>query len=269
MIKNAYKQELKLAITCQKGSKGQAVQQIQEWLNLTINRFPGVALATTVDGQFGSATEKAVKNFQKAAGIPVTGIVTPDVFTALVRPLQVAFQPPAKEATTRAMVLKVAQTHLKSRAAELQSDNVQNLGPWVRSYCDGFEGSPFKWCMGFAQTVLDIAASANDRKYTDLMPQSLSCDVVAMAGKQNGRLIENASIRKNPALAKPGDLFLIRYANMTDWFHTGIIADVDAEVFETIEGNTDVKGSSNGTGVFARVRNYHKATIDVFSIDGL
>lgn len=269
MIKTAYKQELKFTGTCQNGSKGQTVRRIQEWLNLNVPRFPGAALATTVDGDFGSATEKAVKNFQKAAGLTVTGIVTAEVFDELAQPLETAFQSPTASADVRKTVLQVAQSHLKQRAAELQAADAQNLGPWVRSYCDGYEGSPFKWCMGFAQTVLDLAASANGRKYTALMPQSLSCDVVAMAGKQSGRLIENASIRKNPAQVKPGDLFLIRYANTPDWFHTGIIVDIDGDVFETIEGNTDVKGSSNGTGVFARVRNFRKATIDAFSIDDL
>lgn len=269
MIKTAYKQELNLTTTCQKGSKGQAVRQVQEWLNLSITRFPGAALATSVDGLFGSATEKAVKNFQKAAGLPITGIVTPGVFSELAQPLALAFQPLPADTDTRQLVLQVAKAHLKQRAAELQAAEAQNLGPWVRSYCDGFEGSPFKWCMGFVQTVVDIAASTHGRKFTDLMPQSLSCDVVAVAGKQSGRLIENASIRKNPALAKPGDLFLIRYASTPDWFHTGLIAEVEDDIFETIEGNTDIKGSSNGTGVFARVRNFRKGTIDVFSIDGL
>lgn len=269
MIKTAYQQELKFTGTCQKGSKGKTVKQVQEWLNLSVPRFPDAALATTVDSEFGSATEKAVKNFQKAAGLPQTGIVTAAVFNELSGPLKKAFTIPAKQTDIRKQVLQIAQNHLKLKAIELQADDAQNLGPWVRSYCDGFDGSPFKWCMGFVQSVLDIAATAHGKSFTSLMPQTLSCDVVAMAGKQNGRLIDNAAVRKDPGKVKAGDVFLIRMATVSDWFHTGIITGIDGDVFETLEGNTDVKGSSNGTGVFARVRNFRKGVIDVFSIDGL
>ncbi|RYF49165.1 MAG: hypothetical protein EOO39_45950 [Cytophagaceae bacterium] len=79
---------------------------------------------------------------------------------------------------------------------------------------------------------------------------------------------------ENIKLIQPGDLFLLR-ANAheagqpTDWFHAGLITAVSGDIIETIEGNTNTQGGSNGTSVYARVRNIQKTTLDVFSIDGL
>lgn len=55
--------------TLKKGSKGQAVTDLQQALK-ALGFSPG-----KVDGIFGTATEKAVKEFQAAVGIDVDGIV--------------------------------------------------------------------------------------------------------------------------------------------------------------------------------------------------
>lgn len=269
MIKTAFLKELTLTDTLEQGAQSEEVKRVQEWLSLNAFRFPEVTLTTNVDGQFGPATRRAVCNFEEAIRLPRTGVVTPDLFGQLSKPLAMAFHATASLPDIRQAVVQVAQMHLRQRATELQTTDAQNLGPWVRSYCDGLDGSPFKWCAGFVQTILDQVASAHGRSFTTLMPQTLSCDVLAMSGQQSGRLISNAALLKNPARMQPGDLFLLRYANAPDWYHTGIIIRVDGDVVETIEGNTDSKGSSNGTAVFTRVRNFHKTTMDVFSIEGL
>ncbi|GAA4451203.1 hypothetical protein GCM10023189_12900 [Nibrella saemangeumensis] len=271
MKKTHFKKELTLSESCRKGDKGADVKRIQEWLCLSPLRFPEAVTATTVDGKFGSATERAVRNFQEAIGEQPTGVVTPALFERLAEPLSTAFQTPpvSNPESIHQVVLHYARTHLRQRATELQTAQDQNLGPWVRSYCDGYEGSPFKWCMGFVQSVLDQAAAGMGRDYTRIMPASLSCDVVAMAGRQNGRLIASKAIRNNPAQVRPGDVFLLKYANLNDWYHTGVITRVVGDCFETIEGNTDSKGSSNGTAVFTRTRNFRTTTIDVFAVEGL
>ncbi len=269
MIKDAYLNEISLTETQRNGSKGASVKRIQEWLCLNALYFPAASVVVVIDGQFGPATERAVRNLQRAMDLTPTGEVTPAFFERMVAPMISAFAPVTAGGNLRDRLLAVAKRHLVHRASELQTGAGQNLGPWVRAYCDGHDGSPFLWCMGFSQTILDQVASANNRPYTDLMPRTLSCDVVAMDGKQNGRYIPNADIRKNPHRAKPGDLFLLRFTNSLDWFHTGIITDVDNEVFETIEGNTNEQASSNGTAVFSRVRNFRKAVIDVYHTEGL
>ncbi len=55
--------------TLKKGSKGQAVKDLQEALN-TLGFDAG-----KVDGIFGPATERAVKKFQSSVGIDADGIV--------------------------------------------------------------------------------------------------------------------------------------------------------------------------------------------------
>jgi hypothetical protein len=62
---------VKLFTSYKKGSKGQGVKNIQTLLKLT------------ADGDFGSGTETAVKNFQKKECLPVTGIVDEETFRHL------------------------------------------------------------------------------------------------------------------------------------------------------------------------------------------
>jgi hypothetical protein len=271
MLKLAYQKETRLENTLAKGSAGADVRRVQEWLCLNALRYPNAALATNADGQFGPATERAVRNVQRVLRVSQTGHVTPELFAVLSAPMSTAFGTKPTGNDIRKAVLQVARMHLRQRAAELQTDDAQNLGPWVRAYCDEYEGSPFKWCVGFVQTILDQVASHYGRQFTNIMPHTLSCDIMAQSGRENGRLIENERLRHNPERIQPGDVFLIRNRSdqADDWFHAGLIASVAGEVVETIEGNTDTKGGSNGTAVFARVRNFQTTTLDVFSIDGL
>ncbi len=63
--------------TLKKGSKGDAVEGLQNALN---QRGSG---SGSVDGEFGPATEKAVKHFQGDAGLAADGIVGPGTWEAL------------------------------------------------------------------------------------------------------------------------------------------------------------------------------------------
>lgn len=54
-----------------KGSKGQAVSELQEFLSANSNVYP----ERIVNGYFGTKTEAAVRRFQKMYGLPQTGIV--------------------------------------------------------------------------------------------------------------------------------------------------------------------------------------------------
>lgn len=68
----------KLIITVKKGSKGQAVSAVQWQLR---NQFGYTKLA--VDGNFGAATETAVKGFQKKYKLAQDGIVGMNTWKAL------------------------------------------------------------------------------------------------------------------------------------------------------------------------------------------
>ncbi len=271
MLKTHYRQELTLGTTCQMGSRGTAVKKVQEWLTLHARYHQETAIATAVDGIYGKATEQAVKNYQQVMALPLTGIVDQALFVRLTQPLTNAFA--TNDSPTENLpdlMVAFARKHVQHSPTELQYNGQQNLGPWVRSYCDGRDGTDYRWCMGFAQAILDQATSGLNRRFTQLLPQSLSCDTVGAAASQRKALIKNAVLRDDPTAAKPGDIFLLRNGrNSLDWYHTGIVTRVADDFLETIEGNTDHQSSSNGVGVFARVRNFRKSLIDIISLDKL
>lgn len=61
------------------GSSGAAVQQAQCYLNLTVADRP-----IPEDGDFGPVTERAVKKFQRCAGITVDGLIGDETWAHLV-----------------------------------------------------------------------------------------------------------------------------------------------------------------------------------------
>lgn len=271
MQKTSFQNELTISEVQQRnGTKNskKEVRKIQSWLTLFSMINPGSATSTAIDGDFGKATEQAVKNFQKAKGVTQSGIVDQDTFSLLSAPLRNAFTKNPTGKNLRELVVSAARNHLPSRPFELIIDQAANSGPWVRSYMDGNEGAEWFWCMGFVQSIIDQAASVQGKSFKKLMPLTYSCDVVGTVGLERGALLRYTQVRNDPSLVKPGDIFLLQKAS-NDWVHAGIIADVSDDIFETIEGNTNEGGSSNGNAVLSRLRNFRQSKLDVFSIDSL
>ncbi|MDH7444125.1 peptidoglycan-binding protein [Aquimarina sp. 2201CG14-23] len=268
MKKIAYQKELVIKSTQKrKGTNNNKkdVMKIQSWLTLFSITNPSSGTATEIDGDFGPATERAVKNFQDSNGVQRTGIVDQVLFNALSSGLKEAFEKPLVSNNLRDLMVEVAENHLKQHPFELDIQGQSNSGPWVRSYMDGHDGSPWFWCMGFAQAILDQASSALGKNFKTLMPLTYSCDTVGNTGLEKGLLSRYQKIRKDPSIIKPGDIFLIQKSRL-DWTHTGIITSIDGDVIETIEGNTNHQGSRNGIAVMKRTRSYRRSKIDVFSI---
>jgi peptidoglycan hydrolase-like protein with peptidoglycan-binding domain len=271
MIKKQYLKEIAIAATQQKNgalNTSKDVKKVQSWLNLYAVVHPSSGTSTSIDGDFGSATEAAVKNFQKAKNLSQTGIVDAALFSVLSQPLLNAFTNPVAGNDLRTVIVNTAMQHLSNTPFELTIAGQSNSGPWVRSYMDGNEGASWLWCMGFVQTILDQAASKLGKDFRTLMPLSYSCDTVATTGIHKGILSRYTVVRNNPSLVKPGDIFLLQQTAF-DWVHTGIITAVNGDLFETVEGNTNNDGSSNGNGVYKRVRNFQKSKLDVLSIQSL
>ena len=67
------------------------VRRVQEWLTLAGSR-------TDVDGDFGPATEAAVRDFQRRYSLPVTGTVGERTWSALTAPLRAATDPDSDHA---------------------------------------------------------------------------------------------------------------------------------------------------------------------------
>lgn len=271
MIKNYYLKEIAIATTQAKGQKNNSkdVSKIQSWLTLYAFLHPNSGTATSIDGDFGSATEKAIKNYQASLGITQDGVVTRELFQVLSNDLKVAFSTHIPGSNLRELIVNAAGIHLKSNPRELIIKRESNSGPWVRAYMDGNEGSDWLWCMGFVQTILDCACSQIGQRFTDIIKRSFSCDTVATAAKIKGNFVSYNSVRTGAYLVQPGDIFLLQSKNNSiDWTHTGIIIKTtDSEVFETIEGNTNADGSENGYAVLRRTRNFMQSKLDIIRIN--
>jgi hypothetical protein len=236
--------ELTLDRAYRKGDGGQRVKLIQEWLTLQDH-------AVKVDGDFGSATELAVQRFQIRTGLPVDGIVNAATFRELTEPMRAALTPIAAAGRTVAdLVVAHAEQHLKSHPREVGG---KNRGPWVRLYMKGNQGPEWLWCAGFVTSLVKAAAAAAGKpapvKYT------VSCDSLAADGKQRGTFVRGTAVEQNTSLIGPGSIFLNRRTS-TDWTHTGLVLAVHGDTFETIEGNTNDAGDSEGYEACRRIRGY-------------
>jgi hypothetical protein len=235
--------DLELDRPYKRNDKGPKVRLVQEWLCLH-------DIQVKLDGEFGPATEGAVKLFQQRSGLEQDGVVGPLTFSTLIRPMTDAIQTlPIGNGDLGGVVVLYAHQHLKSQPQEVGGEN---MGPWVRLYMNGLEGPPAKWCAGFACYVLKQACDTIGAPLP-LQP-SYSCDELANRAKQRGIFLAGGATLDHSPL-KPGSLFLNR-KTPTDWYHTGIVTHVNGESFQTIEGNTNEDGSAEGFEVCERVRPY-------------
>jgi hypothetical protein len=226
-----------------RGDNAPKVKLIQEWLCLH-----GVQVST--DGDFGPASDAAVKQFQKQAKLKPDGVVGPKTFAKLIKPMSDALKPIAATGKSLGqMVVLYAQQHFRQSPREIGG---QNRGPWVRLYMDGNEGEQWAWCGGFTCFVLKQAAATLE--VTLPIVASFSCDSLAASAKQRKVFLSEASASDRAKLA-PGSFFLLR-RTPTDWVHTGIVTNVAAETIRTIEGNTNDDGSREGYEVCQRIRGY-------------
>lgn len=231
--------DLELNKSLQRGDKGGQVKLIQEWLSLHGEHVG-------IDGDFGPATLSAVLSFQNKSELPSTGIVDVKTFEKLIAPMQAALRPiQPNNLVLGELVVAYAKQHLAQHPCETGG---QNMGPWVRLYMNGEEGTPWAWCAGFVSFCLKNAC--NTLGVPLPIRTSFSVDQLAASAKQVGRFIDQNGI-------KPGSFFLVR-KSPTDWIHTGIVVSAAAETFQTIEGNTNDDGSREGYEVCARTRAYGK-----------
>jgi hypothetical protein len=232
----AYTRELQTPPPLKIGSAGEDVRRVQEWLNL--HGF-GVA----VDGDFGPATEKALTQFGH-----YTGVVDKTMWQLLVDPLRMALiEAPSNEMPFGVVVKVAAEEHLVQRAREAGGDN---KGPWVRTYCRGYEVA---WCQGFASTIwLQAADALNIAPPIPLILNGEWCLFVP-------RMVDearNAGLLQAGESAWPvpvGSMFFVRGGSY-GYSHVGLVIADHGDTFETIEGNSNDNGSANGYEVVRRFR---------------
>ncbi len=236
---------LTLDRTLKPGSKGRKVKPIQEWLGL--NGFEVV-----IDGDFGPATERAVKRFQQRKRLGQTGTVNRKTFNWLIRPMTHALRPirPRRRSLTR-LVRAHGKAHLRRHPREIGG---QNMGPWVRLYMKGNQGREWAWCAGFVSLLLKHAADT--KGVTQPHPYTYWAPDFAATGREHDTFIAGPHVTE-PNQIPPGTIFLVRRGG--GWSHTGIVYRAHADgTFDTIEGNTNDDGSPEGYEVCRRTRTIRK-----------
>jgi putative peptidoglycan binding protein len=235
--------DLELQRPCRRGDTQGQVRLMQEWLCLQEQHIK-------IDGDFGPATEAALKGWQTQQHLPASGVVDGATFDRLVAPMRAALAPLEPQGRSLGqLVVAYAQQHLQQHPREIGG---QNKGPWVRLYMDGHEGEAWAWCAGFACFCLKQACRSLGVSLP-IVP-SFSCDALAASAKERGIFLQEPSVTDRTKIT-PGDFFLVRRTS-TDWIHTGIVVHAEREIYQTIEGNTNDDGSREGYEVCARTRGY-------------
>lgn len=270
---NHYKKELVITAfnnqeVLKRHTKGNDAKKVQEWIELNRLKYPQLK-SIVIDSDFGKATELAVKEFQGFKGIKSTGEVDIATFSELTKSMTNAFEPSIDSRNFREVLLQVGQLHKDNFAFELKckkmkhSEVENNLGPWVRSYCNGIDGESYWWCCGFVKTIFDIACDISGVNFKDVFVDTLSCDVAAEFAIDKGRLIRNNDLKKRIKEIKPGDVFF-KYSpdDGNAWKHIGIIKTIDnnSGIITTIEGNSStskdgpIADTNNGVQVNNKIR---------------
>lgn len=217
--------------------RGVIVRRLQEWLNLH-------SFAIDIDGVFGPRTAEALVDFQKKNALRSTAALNSETWRALTAPMRRALLPPTELTTMSDAIVAVARMHTSARPREVGGEN---RGPWVRLYMNGNEGADWRWCAGFATAVLSQAARAGG--WTSPVARTFLCDALGAAAMKKGTFVPGAGRSE----VKPGSLFLKRRVS-TGWSHTGFVVATDHDGFSTIEGNTNLAGSTDGDGAYERWR---------------
>ena len=243
---NWVRRELRLARTMIRGDRGEAVSRVQEWLTLN-------GIAVVVDGQFGPATEYAVRRFQSRRRLARTGTVDRPTFDEMTEPLHRALAPPSLSPSNLSTgVVSAARQHLRERPREVGG---VNRGPWVRVYMEGNDGPGYLWCAGFTSFM---ARQSAWHAHVELsIRPTFSCDVVSQDAQTDDRFVAEREIASGAVTMDdlPRGSFFVQRRSANDWNHIGIVVAAVGEVIETIEGNTNEGGSREGYEVCRRIRN--------------
>ncbi|HSC52979.1 MAG TPA: CHAP domain-containing protein [Phnomibacter sp.] len=201
-------------------------------------------------GEFGPKTEQAVKLFQarftdsESNALAIDGEVGSICWEVLFGTEKIPIVETAKTWGLVA-VLDIAINEIGSMEQPLGS----NWGPKVKMYLNSVGiDFPVAWCAAFLYYCFDEAAKAAGK----VNPCYKTGGVMLHWNKTPGKKIPIADAVNNPALIKPGQIFVMSFGGGTG--HTGLVEGVHGGFITVIEGNTNDGGSREGIGVFRRTR---------------
>lgn len=224
------------------------VKAIQERLNATgCGPLQG-------NGTFGPKTVTAVKIFQSThrdqLGNPleIDGKVGAITWAALFGTLAVpVIEDGAKALPAEALKVAISQVGV------MESPEGSNSGPQVDAYLKSVGLGPgYYWCAAFVYWCYQQAAANLARAN----PVFKTAGCVNHWNQTKAKKIAAADAVENPALLKPGQIFIINHGRGAG--HTGMLEKIEGGFLHTIEGNSNPAGSSNGIGVFRLERKIAK-----------
>lgn len=265
LVKQEYLKELApLTKVYKNGDSGSEVLKIKEWLMLWQLNENYVDLIIELDTTFNDETEKLVKEIQKFLNIEPTGVVNQTTWQAIVNPLNSAFNLNSyNNLSIREKMKYFATKHLQFRSSELDEDNI---GPWIRSYMNGYDGDWAYWCQAFACTILDQTFSSIGKHFDLYYSNTWSCETMREHARDRGLLITLDDIKSKRYTPEVGDIVLYLEGSSRIAHHTEIIYEIlDEEngLMLTIGGNTNFAGSRNGVGTFLVNRNFLKDDVEI------
>ncbi|WP_425617944.1 peptidoglycan-binding protein [Anatilimnocola sp. NA78] len=225
------------------GSFGQTVRELQTKLNQVVRPVPPLI----VDGSFGAKTKQAVMTLQSARRLMVDGVVGEQTWAALDQaggpgqPPPPPLPPPAG-AVISTLVEKAVQIALAENGVREEPAG-SNRGAKVDAYnAAAGVGNGALWCMSFVYWSFQQAAAQTGQ--TNPMPKTAYCPFLYQWAKDHQKLVTTP---------QRGDIFLVKglREGKPSVIHTGIVTGGS---INTVEGNTNNDGSSNGIGVFTRTR---------------
>ena len=207
-----------------------------------------------VIGIFGPKTTNAVKLFQamhkdqNGNPLEIDGKIGSVTWEILFGQETV----PVIEETTNQLLAEALKVAI-SQIGVMEEPPGSNRGKKVEEYQASVGIGPGTfWCAAFVYWCFQKAAEKIGRKN----PVLKTGHCMTHWNNTPGKKILAANAVNNPSLIKPGHIFLINTGGSHG--HTGIIESVEGGFINTIEGNSDPNGSSNGIGVFRNKRKLSK-----------
>jgi putative peptidoglycan binding protein/CHAP domain-containing protein len=207
------------------------------------------------DGDFGPQTQEAVELFQMrsadhfGASLDVDGKVGPLTWASLFA------TPTVPVVTDPGSPLLVETLHFAATQIGVMEQPLgSNRGPQVEEYLRSVGADPGQpWCAAFVYFCFQRGAIARGFANPVIRTASVA-EHWNRAGVAGIRRLGTNECTENPALVKPGMVFIMIHPNGTG--HSGLVEKVTGTLLTTIEGNTNENGSREGIGVFR-----HKRTI--------
>ena len=199
-----------------------------------------------VDGDFGNKTFSAVKLFQSTRKDKNGNLLIADgKIGAITWETLFGTQSVINTDTTSSAFLTSLIQMATKEIGVREVPAGSNKGPRVKQYLNSVSlNEGYFWCAAFVFFCAEQAAKSLGK--TNPVYKTAGC--LDHWNKTTATKVKTADALNDNSLVKVGSIFIISHGNGMG--HTGIVTKVHGGFIDTIEGNSNPSGSSNGIGVF-------------------